>query len=185
MALASFAVASVLAVSGCSSIPKSISGDGAVSPATYKQLSQAPDRYQGQDVRIGGKVINVINLPHRTIIEVAVLTLNDSARPEIKTPYQGRVLVYADKFLDPDNFRHRYITVLGKVSGTEEHLIGQQPYRFLKITLMGYQTWHLENTFMPDDGWIYAWSPAWGIAPPPGYFYGGPEVVNQDSYLVP
>lgn len=184
--LAGLAVVSALLLSGCSSIPKSISGaEGAVNPATYQQLAMAPGLYQGQEVRVGGKVINVINLPSKTILELAVLPLNEYARPKIHEAYQGRVLVYTDKFLDPDNFRNRFVTVLGKMEGTENQLIGKRPYPFLKMSAVGYQVWQLDTTVMPANGWVYAWSPEWGIAPPPGYFYGAPEVVTQNTYLEP
>ncbi|HDS6851280.1 MULTISPECIES: Slp family lipoprotein [Enterobacter] len=182
----SFTLFSTLLLSGCSMIPDSLKGgEVAVSPATYEQLSLMPDMYKGQEVRLGGKVLNVINLPNRTIIELAVLPLNSYAQPKIQQSFQGRVLIYSDKFLDPDNFRNRYITVLGKMDGTENRLIGKRPYRFLNVGLISYQTWQLENTFMPNDGWVYAWSPEWGIAPPPGYFYSAPETVNENSYLEP
>lgn len=174
-----------LLLTGCTTIPQSIRGEAhTVSPVTYEQLTLAPGMYQGQEVRLGGRVINVVNLPRQTILEIAVLPLNENAQPKIHDAYQGRILAYSDKFLDPVNFRNRYVTVLGKMDGTENKLIGRKPYNFLKVSMMGYQVWDLENTFMPDDGWIYAWSPDWGV-PPPGYFYTGPEAVTESSYLVP
>lgn len=179
-------VASTLLLAGYSTIPKSICGNGvAVNPVTFEQLSLAPGLYQDQVVRVGRKVINVINLPTKTILELAVQPLNSLARPEIHHDFQGRVLVYSDRFLDPDNFRNRFVTVLGKMEGTEEQLIGKRPYRFVKLSAIGYQVWQLDNTFLPNDGWVYAWAPEWGIVPPPGYIYAGPEMGNQNSYLEP
>lgn len=184
--MAVLAVVSTLLLSGCSTIPKSIRGsEVAVNPATYEQIALSPVLYQGQEVRVGGKVINVINLPSKTILEIAVLPLNEYARPKINETFQGRVLVYTDNFLDPDNFRNRFVTVLGKIEGTENQLIGKRPYRFLKMSVVGYQVWQVENSIIPNDGWVYAWSPAWGVAPPPGYFYASPEAVSQNSYLEP
>ena len=184
--LASLAVVSTLLLSGCATIPDSIKGANvAVSSASYEQIAISPESYQGQDVRVGGKVINVINLKSSTILELAVLPLNEYARPKIQAPYQGSVLVYTNNFLDPENFRSRYVTVLGKVEGTEYQLIGKQPYKFLKMSMLGYQTWQLENSFVPENGWVYAWSSDWGIAPPPGYLYTPSEVVNENSYLEP
>ncbi|ENZ7198120.1 Slp family lipoprotein [Klebsiella variicola] len=83
----------MLLLAGYSTIPKSISGNGvAVNPVTFEQLSLAPGLYQDQVVRVGGKVINVINLPTKTILELAVQPLNSLAHPEIHYDFPGRVL---------------------------------------------------------------------------------------------
>ncbi|WP_067700396.1 MULTISPECIES: Slp family lipoprotein [unclassified Erwinia] len=174
----------ILFLSGCASVPQSIRGEpGAISPASFEKISQAPSLYQGREVRLGGKVINVINLPEKTIMEIAILPLNRSAKPVLGDSYQGRILAYSKNFIDPVNVLHRYITVLGQIEGTEPLKIGQTPYRFLRLNVAGYQVWQQEENFIPFDGMSYAWSPEWGY-PLPGDGLNGVYPVADGSYLV-
>lgn len=66
----------------------------------FISVHNQPDLYTGQQARFGGKVINVINTKNDTLLEIAVLPLNDSAKPQIDASYQGRILAQQKGFLD-------------------------------------------------------------------------------------
>jgi len=186
IALGVFSIVSYLILAGCSTIPKSISGGGEwVSPLSYEQLVLNPTLYFGQEVRIGGKVVNVINLSSKTVLDIAVLPLDDSAMPDIHHKYQGRIFVYSDRFLEPETYLNHYVTILGKMDGTVSKPVGKRSYPFIKLVADGFKIWKLDTTFIPKDGWVYAWAPEWTIAPPQGYIYYGPQIITDNSYLSP
>lgn len=100
----------------------------------------APNLYTGQQVRPGGRVINVINLPKQTLLEIAVLPLNSAARPQLNKPYQGRLIARNDRFLDPVNYRNHLLTVLGTLSGSEMGKIGSAPYTFVRLNIQEFNS---------------------------------------------
>ena len=65
--------AMTLLLSGCASIPSSIKGHGQPDlQKDFLKLKQTPNLYVGQQARLGGLVINVVNQPHETLLEIAV-----------------------------------------------------------------------------------------------------------------
>lgn len=152
----------VFILSGCSSIPKSIEGNNSpILQKNFTSVHNSPNLYQGQQVRFGGTVVNVINRDNATLLEIAVLPLDSSAKPEINQPYQGRIIAKSDKFLDPVNFRNHLVTVLGTLTGSQKGTIGKTPYNFVTMNIEGYQVWHLTETIQPIAEWDYGFGPYW------------------------
>lgn len=170
---------------GCVSIPKDIrGGTNVVSSVNYEELVLSPDSYIGKEVRIGGKVLKVTNTPRNTIFEIAVLPLDQGAKPEIHKRYQGRILALSEGFVDPDNIRGHFITVLGKLKGQEKELIGKAPYSYLKIDIMGMQIWKVVDDYIPLYGWQYN-GISYCFDCPDEYFYNPVFApVSESSYLV-
>ncbi|OON38653.1 hypothetical protein BTJ39_17510 [Izhakiella australiensis] len=149
-------------VTGCSTIPKNIGGNsGLVSAANYSQIYGNPAQYKGQEVRIGGKVLNVINHKNETLFEIAVLPLDKAARPDVDQPYQGRVMVKKAGFIDPLTLKNRLVTVLATVAGSEQGEVGKAKYRFIMLDMLGYQVWHIKESLIPIDSWNYGFGPYW------------------------
>lgn len=151
-----------LFLSGCSTIPASIKGNN--QPGLQKdflKLKQTPGLYVGQQVRLGGLVINVVNQPQETLLEIAVLPLNYNAQPEIGAQYQGRILAKSLMFLDPVNFRNHYVTVLGNLTGSRTGRVGNSTYPFVTMNIVGYQVWQEETRIMPAPGFDYGIGPVW------------------------
>lgn len=154
--------AMTLLLSGCASIPSSIKGNGQPDlQKDFLKLMQTPNLYVGQQARLGGLVINVVNQPHETLLEIAVLPLNYNAKPEIGTPYQGRLLARSSTFLDPVNFRNHYVTVLGNLTGSRSGRVGNSSYPFVTMNILGYQVWQEETRIMPAPGFDYGIGPVW------------------------
>lgn len=151
-----------LLLSGCTTIPSSIKGNGQPDlQKDFLKLKQTPNLYVGQQVRLGGLVINVVNQPHETLLEIAVLPLNNDAQPEIGAQYQGRILAKSLTFLDPVNFRNHYVTVLGNLTGNRPGRVGNSSYPFVTMNILGYQIWKEETRIMPAPGFDYGIGPAW------------------------
>lgn len=186
-----------LALSGCVSIPQNIQGNkNSLVSASYQDINQDVSRFNGQEVRLGGKVLNVVNSQNETSFEIAVLPLDDNARPELGTAFQGRIIVKANKFIDPLILEDHLITVLGTVTGTTNGKVGNADYRYLTLSLLGYQVWQVRDNIMPvsyppygfygpNPYWHHGWGPAsatympgWGWYPSGTLFQVEPQVVK-------
>lgn len=174
------ALLACLALSGCVSIPQDIQGNnGTLAKISYQDIKQDIARFNGQEVRLGGKVLNVVNHQNETSFEVAVLPLDYSARPELGTAFQGRIIVKANKFIDPLTLKDHLVTVLGTVTGTTNGKVGEADYQYLTLNLQGYQVWRIRDNIVPinysgfggygpNPYWGYGWGPA-GAAYMPGW----------------
>lgn len=187
-----------LLLSGCVSIPQNIQGNNALlTSANYPVITQDVSRYSGQEVRLGGRVLNVINTQTETSFEVAVLPLDDNARPELHQAYQGRMIVKANKFIDPLTLKDHLITVLGTVAGTTVGKVGQADYRYLTLNLQGYQVWQVRDNIVPITPPFYGyggyntgpyWQAGWGPASAaymPGWgWYPSESLYQVDQQVV-
>ncbi|ACR69148.1 Slp family lipoprotein [Edwardsiella ictaluri] len=159
------ALCAPLMLSGCAAIPRDIQGNNSpILQKNFNQIHMAPNLYTGQQVRLGGRVINVINLPKQTLLEIAVLPLNSAARPQLNKPYQGRLIARSDRFLDPVNYRNHLLTVLGTLSGSEMGKIGSAPYTFVRLNIQGIQLWQVSETQPPVAAWDYGIGPNWPLS---------------------
>lgn len=141
-----------LLLSGCVSIPQDIKGNNnLLASVSYQDINQDIPRFKGQEVRLGGKVLNVVNNQNDTLFEVAVLPLDDNARPQLGTSYQGRIIVKANKFIDPLILKDHLVTVLGTVAGTTSGKVGQADYQYLTLNLQGYQVWQIRDSIVPTN----------------------------------
>ncbi|ACY84572.1 outer membrane protein induced after carbon starvation [Edwardsiella piscicida] len=158
------AICAPLILSGCAAIPGDIQGNNSpILQKDFNQIRMAPNLYTGQQVRLGGRVINVINQPKQTLLEIAVLPLNSAARPQLDQHYQGRLIARSDRFLDPVNYRHHLVTVLGTLSGSEVGKIGSSPYTFVMLNIQGIQLWQVSETQPPVAAWDYGIGPNWPL----------------------
>lgn len=105
----------VWAVAGCTgSAPAAVDRSPEVA-----EVRAAPDRFEGAEVRWGGAVASVRNLPAETRIEVVSRVLNGSGRP-VSTPRGGsRFIALVEGFLDPAIYTPgRLVTFQGVVIGS-------------------------------------------------------------------
>lgn len=161
-----------LMLSGCVSIPQQIQGNNdLLASVSYQDINQDFSRFNGQEVRLGGKVLNVINHQNETSFEIAVLPLDSNAKPELDTAYEGRILVKANKFIEPLTLKDRLITVLGTVTGITKGKVGDADYAYLTLNLQGYQIWQIRDSLVPvgyPGFGFYGPSPYWRYGYGPG-----------------
>lgn len=177
-----------LLLSGCANIPPSIKGNNLPDvQKNFLELKKTPNLYVEQQVRLGGMVLNVINQPNETLLEIAVLPLNYNAQPEIGEPYQGRLLAKSPSFLDPINFRNHYVTVLGNLTGSHIGRVGNSSYQFITMDILGYQVWQEKTQVLPSPGFDYGIGPVWpanwnGMMYPGWGWYDPPMQVEKTLY---
>jgi outer membrane lipoprotein len=109
---------------------------------TFDQLQQAPDRYAGETVLLGGKVVATQVTEGSTELVVLQLELNSSDQPRDDDRSLGRYLAISPRFLDPALYPPgTLITVVGKVRGGQKRLIGKMMYTYPVIDLVEIRKW--------------------------------------------
>ena len=117
---------------------------------TFEALQQAPEKFIGETVILGGKIIAVHPLAGATELVVLQLALNSSDRPVDNDKSGGRFLVRSDQFLDPALFpAGTLITLVGRLKGSEIQTIGQMPYRYPVIIPEEIKKWPVESDSGP------------------------------------
>ncbi|SQA82198.1 lipoprotein [Citrobacter freundii] len=110
-------IALAFTLASCAAIPENIKGNNQPDiQKNFISVHNQPGLYTGQQARFGGKVINVINTKKDTLLEIAVLPLNDSAKPQIDASYQGRILAQQKGFLDPGKLQKPFRDYFGNNS---------------------------------------------------------------------
>jgi outer membrane lipoprotein len=123
----------------------------------------------------------VINTKTDTLLEIAVLPLNNYANPQIDASYQGRIIAQQKGFLDPVNYRNHFVTILGTIQGDEPGFINKIPYNFVKVDLQGIQVWHLtESVNTTYNMWDYGYGAFW-----PEPMWGAPYYANTVTQVTP
>src|SRR5476649_1790500 len=181
--LSAAGLALILALAGCASVPDAVRGTSPTPQQDLVRVLNAPSLYVGQEARFGGKVVKVTNQPGRTRLEIASVGLDDSARPQMHRQSDGRIVAYVNGFLEPADFNHQWVTVVGPIIGTEQGAIDQTQYTFVVLRAEGYKRWQLVRQVvapmgppMSPWGWDGRYGRGWGPDFGMGYGYGPAEV---------
>ncbi|NDK99140.1 Slp family lipoprotein [Photorhabdus bodei] len=167
-------------LTGCITVPDSIKGTSPTPVQDLLSVKSTPELFIGQEGRFGGKVLGVVNENHRTRLEISSLPLASDASPELDEPSLGRIYVYVNDFLDPDDFKGNYVTVVGPIVGLKKGKIGCADYAYVVINAMGYQRWKVvQRVLMPygPGPWNYYGYPyysGWGW----NWYYPDPTPVE-------
>jgi outer membrane lipoprotein len=176
-------LALILTLVGCATVPDAVRGTSATPQQDLVRVLNAPSLYIGQEARFGGKVVKVTNQPGRTRLEIASVGLDDSARPQMHRQSDGRIVAYVNGFLEPADFNHQWVTVVGPIIGTEQGTIDQTQYTFVVLRAEGYKRWQLVHQVvapmgppMSPWGWDARYGRSWGPDFGMGYGYGNAEM---------
>lgn len=168
-----FLTALSFSLAGCVSAPQGLEKEQFVI-TNYHEISPQDFNCQCKIIRLGGKIIQSEILPNKTKIEVLSLPVsNYSGKPIVEAQSDGRFIAYFNGFIDPENLKERYITLGGKLSGTEQGKIEQANYTYPVINIDKYRLWTLSKTYYyPNDDWD-DWG-FWGWRHRP--WYSEPEI---------
>jgi outer membrane lipoprotein len=109
---------------------------------SFAELQQAPAKYRGAMVLLGGKVIETMAKEGATELAVLQLNIDSRDRPLDDDQSQGRFLVRSTQFIDPALFPPgTLITLVGRLKGSESRLIGQMPYVYPVIEPAELKKW--------------------------------------------
>ncbi|MCT4713896.1 Slp family lipoprotein [Enterobacteriaceae bacterium H18W14] len=179
-------IVATLLLSGCVTVPDAIKGTSATPQQNLVQVMNAPELYVGQEARFGGRVVNIDNRQGKTRLEIATVSLDEGARPQLGEPSKGRIYADVNGFLDPVDFRGQLVTVVGPIMGTVEGKVGETPYKFLVVQANGYKRWRVTQQVVmppqPIDPWFwggpYPYRGHYGMWGGTGWYSPGPAQVQ-------
>lgn len=109
---------------------------------SFSALQAQPDRYEGETVLLGGRILEVSPSSAATELIVLELPLDWQDRPKGRENSQGRFLVQAAEFLDPALFKPgALLTVVGTLKGAENRTIGGFSYRHPRLVPTEIKLW--------------------------------------------
>lgn len=139
---------------------------------SFGLLSADPENYKGKIVILGGVIIQTTPKPGETKVEIVQKNLDFFNEPENEDKSDGRFLVRADGFLDPEIYKKdRKITVAGEVIGSETRKLDELDYRYPVVKAMEMKLWPKPRPMPPPYYWGYPyyWGPyywgPWGTGP--------------------
>jgi outer membrane lipoprotein len=153
-------------LNGCAHTISKAFREQAFIPVDFRELAEKPEAYKGQQVILGGYVLEVVNEPGETFLNILQAPLDSRERPKSEDLSEGRFLIRTKQFLDPEIFSEgRRVTVGGRVAGVQTEPIGNGLYRYPVIEA---EELHLlpkdvpRATYPYPYYWPYPWYPYWG-----------------------
>ena len=165
-----------LGLSACAPAISQKLRDEAGIPVPFQDLLVHPETYQGRVVVLGGYILETLNEPRGSVLTVLQTPLDFQDKPKARDLSEGRFLVAADRFLDPEVYaKNLRITVGGRVTGVQELSVGGAIYRYPVIDARELHLWPKEvhpagpPPYYPFyDPWYdpwYPWYPWWHRRP--------------------
>lgn len=172
----------IMLLSGCATqVPTAISKRPAKA-LTVEQVLVDIDKFSGAEVRWGGEIIKVENQAAQTWVEIVTRELSKGARPLSDSKSHGRFIASFSTFIDPAVYKvGASVTVVGKIAGERERMIGEYTYRFPLVLVSGAHLWP-ERVEIPYRQ--YHSSP-WMYPQPWPYYYRPPPYYNWPHYRPP
>lgn len=102
----------------------------------------SPERYLNTQVRWGGTIARVQNLPNETHVEIVARELARDGEPKSLDRSEGRFIAIFKRFLDPAIYAvDRNLTVAGRISGTTVKQLGDMDYRYPVVQVDVHYLW--------------------------------------------
>lgn len=110
--------------------------------ATPAQIAQSPERYAGNVVIWGGRVVNVKNFTDHSEIEMLAYPLDASQRPKANDTGSGRFIVVMPGYAEPLSYPPgALMTVSGTLNGSRSGKVGEANYVFPLVSATQSHVW--------------------------------------------
>ncbi len=114
--------------------------------ATPAQVAQTPERYSGNEVVWGGRIVHVGNFPDHSEIELLGYPLDSSQRPRANDSGGGRFIAVLRGYVEPLDYpAGALMTVDGKLNGTRAGKVGEADYLFPLVDVRQSHVWTSEE----------------------------------------
>ncbi|MGB3747470.1 MAG: Slp family lipoprotein [Rhodanobacter sp.] len=114
--------------------------------ATPAQVAQTPERYSGNEVIWGGRIVHVSNFQDHSEIELLAYPLDSSQRPRANDSGNGRFIAVLRGYVEPLDYpAGALMTVNGKLNGTRAGQVGQADYLFPLVDVAQSHVWTAEE----------------------------------------
>ena len=134
-------VAAVMLMGCATGISKEVRSQVTYS-GSFGELQQNPEKFTGQTVMFGGKIIESQILAQGPELTVLQIELDDGDRPLSDDQSKGRFLIHSKQFIDPAVYPPgTLITVVGTLEASQERLIGQMNYRYPVVNAIEIKKW--------------------------------------------
>jgi outer membrane lipoprotein len=145
----------LIALEGCAPVISKPLRNQADETIGVTAVVQAPQTYEGQIVIWGGEIVNAVNLPAATRLEVLQKPLDYQMRPKSVDVSEGRFLVLYEGFLDVAIYSQgREVTVGGELTGVEILPLGQTRYTYPTVKVREIHLWP-QRPEVPGDYYRY------------------------------
>lgn len=150
-----------LALTSCASrMPVEIQGEFDNAPDTTQAHTQ-PDKFLSQQVRWGGKILNIENKQNTSRLTIVAFPLNSYGRPKNSNQSHGRFIAIVDKFLEPELYsKDREVTVTGSLQKSEIVKVGDFSYSHPVVQVNNHHLWAIKQATPPNymNHW---WHDSW------------------------
>ena len=132
----------VLIASGCSTGISQQSLSKVTYMGTFLELQAAPDKFVGEIVILGGKIIEVHVTSTSSELTVSQMPLDHANRPLTPDQSKGRFLIRSDQFLDPAIYKKEdYLSAVGIIKGSRTRPIGDFDYVYPLMEAIEIKLW--------------------------------------------
>lgn len=139
-----YIITTLLLAACASQVPVPISSTPAANLSLAEVRADA-ERFKGAEVRWGGVITQVDNLPSQTWIEVVGYELSKSGEPITDSQSSGRFIASFEGFVDPLVYGNgRLLTVAGTLTGLTTRAIGEYNYTFPVVSVTTSHLWPVE-----------------------------------------
>ncbi|EIL87654.1 starvation-inducible outer membrane lipoprotein [Rhodanobacter fulvus Jip2] len=114
--------------------------------ATPAQVAQSPERYTGNRLIWGGRVVAVNNLADHSEIELLAYPLDSSQRPKANDTGNGRFIAVMPGYVEPLSYPPgALMTLSGTLNGSRSGKVGEASYVFPLVTVNESHVWSAEE----------------------------------------
>lgn len=133
--------AAVLMLAACAPAPIYKTATGAIAAAPF-QVAQAPEKFSGNAVVWGGRIVQVSVFADHSEIEVLAYPLDSSQRPKANDSGNGRFIAMMPGYVEPLDYpAGALMTIDGKLSGSRAGNVGQADYVFPLVAVGQSHVW--------------------------------------------
>jgi outer membrane lipoprotein len=130
-----------LALAACAPAPLYKNATAAIA-ATPAQVAQAPERYAGNQVIWGGRIVHVSNFTDHSEIELLGYPLDASQRPRASDSGGGRFIAVMPGYAEPLDYpAGALMTLSGKLNGSRAGNVGAAAYVFPLVAVAQSHVW--------------------------------------------
>ncbi|WP_045086709.1 Slp family lipoprotein [Candidatus Methylacidiphilum fumarolicum] len=136
---------------------------------SFLNLTARPKRYKGKEVFLGGTVAAIKKSGKKTNLEIIELPLDESGKPAVDFPSEGRFIAEVSQEIDPTFFSvGTVVTLTGIVEGSAHGIIPEEGSLFPLIRTKRISPWkepmtygkNSTNWYDQPEGNLHAWG--WG-----------------------
>jgi len=140
--LVTMSLASILIISGCTTIISDQSRKLINTDATFKDIKEKPEIYIGKTMLLGGRIASIRNNTDGAQIEIVQFELTSQDYPEDSYISYGRFLATNSSYMDPLIFRPgMLITLVGELKGKKTLRLDDMDYVYPLISLREWYLW--------------------------------------------